>query len=180
MTRSYRNEPKAVRQDGGVGNRTLVILRHAKAGAQDPLADAARPLTRRGQLDATAAGAWLVRHGYTPDLVLCSPSRRTRETWHGVAPALAQAPEVSYVEEIYLGEVDDLVSVVGGAPDSAGTVLLIGHNPGLSDLSARLDPKAADPEGLSTAGIAVHTWDGDWSDLADTPVPVAATHTARG
>jgi phosphohistidine phosphatase len=56
-------------------------------------------------------------------------------------------------------------------------VLLIGHNPGLSDLSATLDPEGAD--GLRTAGIAVHTVNGDWTDLTAAAAPLATSHTAR-
>jgi phosphohistidine phosphatase len=155
----------------------LVILRHAKTANPDGVADINRPLTRRGRADAVAAGEWLAAREYTPDLVLCSPSRRTRETWHGVAGALTRAPEVSYVEDIYAADVDDVLAVVNGADPAAGTLLLIGHNPSLSQLSALLDPVASADEGLATAGIAVHTVDGDWADLAH--APLAAAHTAR-
>jgi phosphohistidine phosphatase len=155
----------------------LVILRHAKAANPDGVADVNRPLTKRGRADAVVAGEWLVARGYTPDLVLCSPSRRTRETWHGVASALTQAPAVSYVEDIYAAGVDDVLAVVTGVDPDAGTVLLIGHNPALSELSARLDPVASAGDGLATAGIAVHTVEGDWADLSQ--APIAAAHTAR-
>src|SRR5262249_13960879 len=70
-------------------SRTLVILRHAKAEAPNRAADLERSLTERGHADAGAAGAWLVARGYLPNLVICSPARRTRQTWHGVAVALA-------------------------------------------------------------------------------------------
>ena len=66
-----------------MSERTLVILRHAKAERPAELADADRPLTQRGHADAAAAGAWLAARGYRPDLVLCSPAKRTRQTWPG-------------------------------------------------------------------------------------------------
>src|SRR6266498_2630447 len=69
-------------------DRVLVLLRHAKAEHPAKLADVDRPLTPRGHADSGAAGAWLASQGLVPDLVLCSPSRRTRDTWHSVKLAL--------------------------------------------------------------------------------------------
>jgi phosphohistidine phosphatase len=162
-----------------VSTRTLVILRHAKAANPDGLPDAERPLTDRGHADAAAAGAWLVHSGLIPDLVLCSPSRRTRQTWHGVALGLATAPEVRYEEAIYAASVRSLLAAVRASAPDAATVLLIGHNPGLSELSALLDPDRADDEGLRTAGIAVHSLSGAWTDFGNGAAPLASAHTAR-
>lgn len=162
-----------------MSTRTLVILRHAKAANPDGVIDVDRPLTERGQLDARAAGAWLVEQGIVPDLVLCSPARRTRETWHGVALALAAAPEVRYADDVYNASLDELLDVIHTA-DGATTVLLIGHNPGLAELSAVLDPSGALPNGFPTSAIAVHRADRAWPDWAARAAPRAAEHVARG
>ena len=61
--------------------RRLVLLRHAKSDWPDDVPDHERPLARRGRRDAPAAGRWLRKSGYVPDLVLCSTARRARETW---------------------------------------------------------------------------------------------------
>lgn len=159
--------------------RTLVILRHAKAQNPVGVKDMDRPLTSRGRADAAAAGAWLSHRGYEPDLVLCSPSQRTRETWHGVASALASAPVVRYDKQIYEASAEDLLDLVAEVEDDVATVLLIGHNPGLSQLSELLDSAHVDPEGLRTAGVAVHTWDGSWVDCGPRTAALRAAHTAR-
>jgi phosphohistidine phosphatase len=164
-------------QDEGVTTRTLVILRHAKADRAEGMADADRPLTERGNADAAAAGAWLVHSGLVPDVVLCSPARRTRQTWHGVALGLPTAPEVRYEPALYAASARTLLAAVRTSAPQASTVLLIGHNPGLSELSATLDPEGAD--GLRTAGIAVHTVSGEWTELTAGAAPLATTHTAR-
>src|SRR5437773_11617307 len=98
--------------------RTLVIVRHAKAQRPADLADADRPLTQRGHADAAAAGAWLAARGYRPDLVLCSPSKRTRQTWRGVSVALAGSPEptVRFEPELYYGAVDDALALITQVP----------------------------------------------------------------
>jgi phosphohistidine phosphatase len=184
-----------------VNTRTLVILRHAKAERAEGTDDAERPLTDRGHADAAAAGAWLAHSGLRPDLVLCSPARRTRQTWHGVALGLVAerasqrgtseersvaerasgpaAPEVRYDPVLYGGSARTLLAAVRSVARDASTVLLIGHNPAVSDLSATLDPDGADLDGLRTAGIAVHTLSGDWTDLVAGAAALAAAHTAR-
>jgi phosphohistidine phosphatase len=161
--------------------RTLVILRHAKAERPAGTADEDRPLTQRGHADAAAAGAWLDARRYRPDLVLCSPSKRTRQTWRGVAVALAGIPEptVRYEPELYDGGVAEALTVVRGIAAKVGTVLLIGHNPGVSLLSALLDHAGREGDGLRTCGIAVHQREGAWADFGPGAAPITATRTAR-
>ena len=162
-----------------MSTRTLVILRHAKAANPDGVPDDERPLTDRGHADAAAAGAWLLHSGLVPDLVLCSPARRTRQTWHGVALAMPTAPEVRYERALYGASVRTLLASVRAATPDAATVLLIGHNPGLSELSLLLDPASAEEGGLRTAGIAVHTLTGSWTDFGNATAALATAHTAR-
>jgi len=159
--------------------RTLVLLRHAKAAHPEGVADVARPLTPRGHADAAAAGAWLANRGYVPDVVICSPARRTRETWHGVALALPKGPEVSYLEEAYEAGAHDLLDLVSAVDDATGTVLVIGHNPAMSTLSSLLDPDHADPDGLRTCGLAVHTVEVAWARLGPDVGGLTEVHTAR-
>jgi phosphohistidine phosphatase len=158
--------------------RTLVIMRHAKAVRPEGWADVERPLTGRGRADAAAAGAWLAAGGWAPDIVLCSPSTRTRETWQAVGASFDGVP-VRYEDPIYLAGPGDLVDVVRSAPAAAGTTLLIGHNPGVTLLSTILDPDGDIGDGLRTSGIAVHTWDGEWVDCGPRIAALAASHTPR-
>jgi phosphohistidine phosphatase len=165
---------------------TLVLLRHTKAESPDRSPDLDRPLTNRGHADAGAAGAWLAAQGHVPDLVLCSPAKRTRQTWHAIAVALAEtagsaSPVVRYERLAYDGSPRDLIDLIRALDDDVGTVLLIGHNPALSQLSALLDPHGAglDSDGLRTGGLAVHRVDGPWARCGPQLAPLAAAHTAR-
>jgi phosphohistidine phosphatase len=162
-------------------DRTLVLLRHAQAAHPENVADLQRALTPRGQADAGAAGGRLAGEGLLPDVVLCSPARRARETWHGLALALgAEATQTTVVYEPALyrsssgQELLDLITTTG---PEVRTLVVIGHNPALSMLSSLLDP-AADKE-LRTCGIAVHRVPGPWRDLAAGGAPRTASHTAR-
>jgi phosphohistidine phosphatase len=159
--------------------RTLVLLRHAKAEPPDDGTDADRPLTARGHADAAAAGAWLARHGVRPDVVLCSTARRTRQTWLGVATLLTgpAGPVVRYEPSAYEASPAGLLGLVRSVPPEAVTVLLVAHNPGISLLSALLDPQGAEQEGLRTSGLVVHRTRLPWAELRH--AGIAARHTAR-
>jgi len=160
--------------------RTLVLLRHAKAESPDHLADIDRPLTRRGHADAAAAGAWLAAQGLRPELVLCSPARRTRETWHGVRVALGPPPaEAVFDPDLYEAGVPRSISLVNAVSPAHTSILLIGHNPTVSLVSTVLDPGTEVAEGLRTCGIAVHHLDGGWADFTAGRAPLTTTHTAR-
>jgi len=159
-----------------------VVLRHAKADRPGGVADLDRPLTGRGHADAAAAGAWLAARSYRPDLVLCSPAKRTRQTWRAVSLALTGSgqPEVRYESPLYDAGVAEALDLVQKAPHTARTVLLVGHNPTVSILSVLLDEGAdRDTEGLRTSGIAVHVHDGDWSGYGPGAAPITAAFTAR-
>jgi phosphohistidine phosphatase len=105
------------------------------------------------------------------DLVLCSPARRTRETWDGIRHGLPVAPEVRFVSEIYEATADELLDVLHQVDRRYASVLLIGHNPGMEDLAGGLvaggKPKALGrlDEGFPTGALAVLSLDVGWADL---------------
>ena len=167
--------------------RTLVLLRHAKAETPGDRPDFERRLTDKGRADADAAGSWLADEGLRPDLVICSPAARARQTWHGVAVALSQAdpdgpaPEVHYEPGLYEGGRTEVIDLLRAVPAGTPTVLVIGHNPTMSDVSLLLRPDAgSDDPALKTAGMAVHRADGPWSETEPGGMPLVQEHTARG
>jgi phosphohistidine phosphatase len=146
--------------------KTIYLLRHAKAAAESPAGDAGRRLSKRGRKAAEAMGAFLGGLTPVPELALCSTAARTRETLDFVLPALHPAPKIVYEEELYLAEAEALLRRLRHLPKDAGSALLVGHNPGLQELGARL---AADPgrlaEDFPTAALAVLRLPAEWTDL---------------
>ena len=147
-------------------SRNLALLRHAKSSWSDPdLADHDRPLTSRGRRGATRMGRYLRDTGFAPDLVLCSSATRARETLE-----LLKLPPRSSVlveDQLYGASATELVARLRGVDDTARSVLLIGHNPGIQDAATRL---ASKPERLAekfpTAGLAVLVIpNAPWTDL---------------
>ncbi len=151
------------------GGRTLVVLRHAKAVHEPGLADEDRPLTGRGRRDAAAAGTWLREAGLIPDLVLCSPARRTRQTWQRVSAALAGPggpggqPAVEYDRRLYPGDASGLLDVITQTAAEVDVLLLVGHNPASHELVYDL---AGECDSFPTAAVAVIGLPGGWAGAA--------------
>ena len=142
--------------------RRVVLFRHAKSSRDGPaLKDRDRPLAKRGITDAPVMGNYLARHGLVPDLVLCSPAVRTRETWRLAAESFARAPRMQEVDRLYEADAQDLLQFIRGVADEVGTLLIVGHNPGLEDLADLLvgsgdaEARAAMRGKFPTAAVAV-------------------------
>jgi phosphohistidine phosphatase len=125
----------------------LMLLRHAKSSWTDPgRDDRDRPLSARGLKAAPAMGAFMRKEKLVPDLVLCSPARRARDTWKLAAEALKAAPKVIVDDAVYdFGNGGRLLDAVRHKGNGAKSVLLVGHNPSLERLALRLIGKA-DPD----------------------------------
>jgi len=119
--------------------KRLYLLRHAKSDWADPsLDDFDRPLNGRGRKSAPAIGRYMRREGLIPALVLCSPSRRTRQTWELLLGSLKAEPPVEFVDELYLAEPVRLLKRIGQVPEDIPSLLVIAHNPGLQALAHKL------------------------------------------
>ena len=82
--------------------RRVYLLRDAKSSWKDrSLADRDRPLAGRGRRAARAIADHLGAEGIRPELVLCSPARRGRETLERVRGALGDEVEVVFEEGLY-------------------------------------------------------------------------------
>jgi phosphohistidine phosphatase len=115
--------------------KRLYLLRHAKSSWKDTsLTDRDRPLAPRGRRAAKAIARHLREQGIEPELVLCSTALRTRETLDRIEPALG-TPAIRVEGELYGASADALLERLRSVPDAVGSVMLIGHNPGLQELA---------------------------------------------
>ena len=159
----------------GMGSeRTLVVVRHAKSDWNHDLPDDQRPLAPRGRRDAPAVGRWLEANVGALDLVVCSTAVRARETF---GLAAVSATEVRHDERVYAASYQDLMSVLDELPPDVGTTVLVGHNPGLSDLVGML---TGEPLELKTSSVAVLTWQGGWPDVWARRASLVSHATPRG
>jgi phosphohistidine phosphatase len=117
--------------------KRLYILRHAKSSWDDPtLADADRPLAPRGRRAAEVMAEHLRRNRIAPQLVLCSPSKRTRQTLARIAPSLGKAARVQIEPELYAASAAALLEMLRRVPAS-----WCGLGPGSAELVSFVKPK---------------------------------------
>jgi phosphohistidine phosphatase len=156
--------------------KRLYLLRHAKSSWSDPsLADEERPLAPRGRRAAKKMAKELRRREIRPTLVLCSSSRRTRETLELIGSSLGD-PTIEVEEEFYEAGSDGLLTRVRTVSDNVGSVLVIGHNPALRDLARRLAPGSGQLLGkFPTGALAAFELDvPSWSELGQTEARLVA------
>jgi len=126
----------------------------------------------RGLSDLETVSAAIKDRNYLPELILCSPAERTRQTLDGISGAFNPVPDVQFVDKLYSGGMEDYVSVLRSTAD-VKSVMTIGHNPMSGSLATHFSGSGS-PELIAdiaykypTATIAVLDFDADsWSDIS--------------
>ena len=134
--------------------KRLTLMRHADARWKDArVSDLERTLNRRGTAAAEAMARRLLELELVPDLLLVSPARRAQQTAEIVARELSLPPRrVLREEALYLASATDLMGVVHGTGPRVAHLLVIAHNPGVSELVQLLVPQGG-MAGLATAAL---------------------------
>ncbi|MFP6654786.1 MAG: histidine phosphatase family protein [Myxococcota bacterium] len=152
-------------------------MRHASAGPGDGQ-DHARELTERGRHEADLVGRWLASIDWAPDRVLCSSARRCCETWQALSAGLEGAAPIQFKDALYnappvilldaLSDSSAATSIAGEAKNEI--VLLIAHNPGISqlafDLAAKASTSARLRSGFAPAALACFELSCPWPLLS--------------
>ncbi len=133
--------------------KKLYLIRHAKSSWSDPgLDDFDRPLNKRGLKDAAVMGKVLKKTFLKPDGIITSSARRAQETAEIIAHKIGFPIKKVVVEErIYEAVTYDLLEIITDLDDNLDTVILFGHNPGMTNLANRLNDIEID--NIPTCGI---------------------------
>ena len=119
--------------------KRLTLLRHAKSTWDDPVArDFDRPLNRRGRKAARRIGEEMRALGLAFDAVIASPAVRVKETLGEVEQGYGRGLGATFEQAVYLASPETLLDLVRAADESASSLLLVGHNPGLESLAIDL------------------------------------------
>ncbi len=131
---------------------TLLLMRHAKSGWDDPtLADHDRPLNARGRKAAPRMGELLLEERLVPDLIVTSTARRAVDTAHAVVTSTKYDGRVEVTRRLYLAEPSGYFEVFSELEHDYARVLVVGHNPGISELASMLSGEDLE---MPTAAIA--------------------------
>ncbi|WP_313820805.1 histidine phosphatase family protein [Citricoccus sp.] len=155
------------------GDKTLILLRHAKSDWPDGVNDHDRPLGGRGHREAPAAGQWLVNQGVYPDMILCSDAVRTRQTCTWVCGELGEKAPTPYLDSrLYEADATRALAVINETEERVRSLMVIGHMPWVQDLGMRIASVDSDEEAVvsmaeryPTLGLQVFTVPGEWASL---------------
>ena len=164
---------------------TLYLLRHAKSSwADESLPDDERPLAPRGRRAAEKLARYFRDERIAPELVLCSPALRTRQTLELIRPGLGVPVQVLVEDDLYGADAEHLLARLRAVPGEVGSVLLIGHNPGIQDLAVLLVRSGADRDQLRahfpTAALATLAMPAAWGKLGHGGAELLAFRVPRG
>jgi phosphohistidine phosphatase len=148
---------------------TLFLLRHAKAvKAKAGMRDFDRPLETRGKEDVQRLGSTIFERFAQPERVLCSAAVRTRQTLEGLGASWAN-DAVDYSEDLFDADAGGYLELA--TQSDAPSLLIVGHNPSISELAFDLvgdgdaHERARMAGGFPTCGLAVLESDGPLSEL---------------
>ncbi len=142
--------------------RTLVMIRHAKSSWVNPLqSDFERPLNERGKREAPEMAAKLKQAGISPDLVICSTAKRTRQTAKRICEVLGyDMANVRWEEKLYHCIPSVFEELLYEVDEKVNTVFIIAHNPGITEFVNQLSP-AFSIDNMPTCGITCAHFDTD-------------------
>jgi phosphohistidine phosphatase len=163
-------QDESVSHQRGPELRHIVVIRHAKSSWDDPsVADHDRPLSKRGRNALAGLREHIEGLELRPELVMCSSSRRTRETLAGIRAAFGRKARVKSDSSLYAASAEQLVTELRRLDDQVNTVVLIGHNPGVADLVDLLAAASATGrvaiDKFPTAAVAVLSVADPWRAL---------------
>ena len=141
--------------------KTLTVLRHAKSSWKyASLADSERPLNKRGKRDAPVMGERLARTGIRPSLIVSSPAVRAWTTAKIIAEAISYPREfLQRDQRLYLAGMRTIIDVVAEQDLGFNSIMIVGHNPGLTDFANYLVPGLT--SNVPTCGIVSVDIDSD-------------------
>lgn len=145
--------------------KSLLLMRHGKSSWKDKdLPDKKRPLKKRGAEGAEAVGEILKASKLVPELILCSPAKRTEQTAEIVAKKSGYKGDIKFQEPLYMAEPSTIMHALQDLSDKLDRVMVIGHNPGLEALLQILDGKV---DSMPTGSLAFLNLDiKSWKDLS--------------
>ena len=150
------------------GKRLLMLLRHGKARGANGVRDFDRTLASRGRQDVPAIGRCAIERDLVPELILCSPAARTRETAEVFCETLNAAVDIAYVDTLYLASAEEILDNMAAAPPEVHRLMVVGHNMGMEDLGMKLAGKAFPHDSLPTGALIVFEVESDdWGNISD-------------
>lgn len=146
--------------------KILILVRHAKSSWKDiSLDDFDRPLNKRGKRDAPLMGNLLKEKKFIPDFIISSPAIRAALTAKIIAEKLDYPiSKILWDDSLYEASANDILKVITGADETNKALLIVGHNPGLTNFSNYLTKDFI--SNIPTCGVAIISLQKKWNEIA--------------
>jgi phosphohistidine phosphatase len=146
--------------------KTLMLMRHAKSSWKEPLPeDRERPILHKGIKRTRRTTGFITEKGLVPELILSSPAVRAWQTAELLLEELGTHIKIKPVDALYPGSSAALLKATWQLNDKYNSLLIIGHNPGLSDLACYL-LGTQDASWIPTSGLVVISFHYDrWQEI---------------
>jgi phosphohistidine phosphatase len=163
-------------------NKKLYILRHAKSDWEDlSLSDFERPLNKRGSKNAPAMGVLLKSMGVLPQLIISSSAVRAKTTIELVAKEMGyDINKIEFKKELYMASANDSFMIIRDTPEDIKSLMIVGHNSGITDLLNRLAGGRDHVQNIPTCGLAELHFKGEWARMASGKFLLKNFLTPRG
>jgi phosphohistidine phosphatase len=143
--------------------KTIYLVRHAKSSWKNPqLDDIDRPLNKRGKRDAPFMGKLLKEKGIRPDLMITSPAKRAYSTAEYFASEINYPlKEIQTNKDLYDADADNILTLIKKTDDNIKSIMIFGHNPGLTNVQNFICKKHIDnipTSAVVSLGLNVDHW----------------------
>ena len=145
--------------------KTLILLRHAKS-TDSMMTDFNRPLEQRGWDDAKLMAEWIKKENHLPDLIIASPSVRTRQTVSVFCKSTGfDSTKIVYDSTIYRCTAEALKKSINSADNKAKTVMIVGHNPSITTVANDLQNDKTFDEVPTTGFVMINFKETSWNAI---------------
>ena len=151
------------------GNKKLYIIRHAKSSwGNAHLSDFERPLNHRGENDAPDMGQRLAMEGVKSSLIISSPANRALTTAKVISAKIGYpVSDIMEEERLYHAVTGVIKTLLSRVADEHDTVMIFGHNPGLTYLINEISD--FDLDNLPTCAVCGIEFEMEsWKDIQTT------------
>lgn len=146
--------------------KEIILVRHGKAADHNTYKrDIDRVLTERGVSDGYKVAERLVEEGIKPDLILTSPAARANHTALIISRVMKfKEEQIIFANRLFHCSADTFMDEIYSLPDDVNSVMIVAHNPGVTDLAYELTRGGT--SFLPTTGVAVIKYKSvNWGDI---------------
>ena len=145
--------------------KKLILVRHAKSSWKNPaLSDFNRPLNKRGKRDAPYMGKKLREKGIKPELIIASPAVRAKKTAFTIAEEIEYPRnKIIFDDSIYEASPSELLEMIRHCNHQFNSIMIIGHNPGLTMLNNHLTNHYID--NIPACGVVGIKFNSSWENV---------------